>query len=309
MTARRDPDRLIHDFVLEGAERLHDQVYDAIRADIERRPQRVVIGPWRMPTLNRLVPLGLGTAAAVVVLALGARLLGSPGGTVGGPGVGSSPSPAASVAAPSPSAAVAAPSPSASALAGLPRGSSHVLWNGGGVGMTITIPAAGWDGQPGEGILIKNDSGADPPAGAGMIVFPDHKGWRVPSDPCHWQSTTADTAAATVDALVAALKAQASRAAVAPVAITVGGRAGTSITLHVPNDAALQSCDKQEFCTIVTEAAMDCARYAQGPGQIDVLWIVKVNGFLVVIDAAHYDPTPPEHVTEMKAIVDSVRFG
>jgi hypothetical protein len=306
MNAPRDPDRLIHDFVLEGAERLHDQVYDAIRADIERRPQRVVIGPWRMPTLNRLVPLGLGTAAAVVVLVLGVRLLGSPGGSVGGPGVGSSPSPVASVAAPSPSASASA---WASALAGLTQGSSHVLWDGGGVGMTVTIPAAGWDGQPGEGLLIKNESGADPPAGAGVIVFPEHQGWRVPSDPCHWQSTTPDTAVATVDALVAALKAQASRAAAAPVAITLDGRAGRSITLHVPNDTALQKCDSQEFCTIVTEAATDCARYAQGPGQIDVLWIVKVDGFLVVIDAAHYDATPPEHVTEMEAIVASVRFG
>jgi hypothetical protein len=116
MTAHRDPDRLVHDFVLEGAERLHDQVYDAIRAEIEGRPQRVVIGPWRMPIMNKLMPLGLGTAAVVVVLVLGSRVLGPPSGSVGGPGVGSSPSPAASVAAPSPAASAAAPSPSASTV-------------------------------------------------------------------------------------------------------------------------------------------------------------------------------------------------
>ena len=35
MTSSRDPDRLIHDFLLEGEEQLHDQVYDAVRAAIE----------------------------------------------------------------------------------------------------------------------------------------------------------------------------------------------------------------------------------------------------------------------------------
>src|SRR5687768_12703795 len=84
MNARRDPDRLIHDFVLEGAERLNDRVFDEVRAEIEQRPQRVVIGPWRMPTLNKLVPIGLGAAAVVALLVLGNRLLGPPSSTVGG---------------------------------------------------------------------------------------------------------------------------------------------------------------------------------------------------------------------------------
>ena len=49
MTTPRDPDRLIHAFVREGAEQLDDQVYDAVRAEIEQKRQRVVIGPWRVP--------------------------------------------------------------------------------------------------------------------------------------------------------------------------------------------------------------------------------------------------------------------
>ncbi len=77
MTAHRDPDRLIHEFLLDGAEELHDQVYDAVRADIEHRRQRAVIGPWRMPhIMNKLVPIGLGAAAVVGVLVLGTQLLG-----------------------------------------------------------------------------------------------------------------------------------------------------------------------------------------------------------------------------------------
>jgi len=75
MTARRDPDRLIDAFIKEGAEQLHDQVYDAVRSSIEHRRQRVVIGPWRLPDMNKLVPIGLGAAAVVVVLVVGAQLV------------------------------------------------------------------------------------------------------------------------------------------------------------------------------------------------------------------------------------------
>jgi hypothetical protein len=79
MSARRDPDQLIHRFLLEGSERLHDQVYDAVRAGIEQKPQRVVIGPWRNPLMSKFLTLGLGAAAVVVALVVGTRLLAPPG--------------------------------------------------------------------------------------------------------------------------------------------------------------------------------------------------------------------------------------
>jgi hypothetical protein len=98
MNAPRDPDRLIHDFLMEGATELADPVYDVMRASIEQRPQRVVIGPWRMPDMNKLVPFGLGAAALVAVLAIGSQLLGPAAPS----GVGGAPS-AAPTATPSPS--------------------------------------------------------------------------------------------------------------------------------------------------------------------------------------------------------------
>ena len=87
MTDHRDPDRLIHEFLLDGAVQMNDQVYDAVRADIEHRRQRVVIGPWRMPIMNKLVPIGLGAAAVVGALAIGTQLLGpaAPAGPGGAP--------------------------------------------------------------------------------------------------------------------------------------------------------------------------------------------------------------------------------
>jgi len=85
MTTPRDPDRLIHAFLREGAEQLQDQVYDVVRAEIDQKRQRVVIGPWRVPPVSKLVPIGLGAAAVIAVLFLGSQFIGSPTSNVGGP--------------------------------------------------------------------------------------------------------------------------------------------------------------------------------------------------------------------------------
>jgi hypothetical protein len=84
MNEHRDPDRLIHAFLMEGQTELADPVFDAVRAGIEQKRQRVVIGPWRLPTMNKLLPIGLGAAAVVVALVIGSQLLGPASGGVGG---------------------------------------------------------------------------------------------------------------------------------------------------------------------------------------------------------------------------------
>ena len=138
MNARRDPDRLIHAFLLEGQTELADQVYDAVRSVIEQKRQRVVIGPWRTPIMNKLVPIGLGAAAVVAVLFLGSRFIGSPSSNVGGPSATPQPSGAAQSTAPS-----STFEPSSSRCrrpAGRP---SPLLSEGtdGGVSITVTIAA------------------------------------------------------------------------------------------------------------------------------------------------------------------------
>jgi len=306
MNSRRDPDRLIHAFLVEGAEQLDDQVYDAVRASIERRRQRVVIGPWRMPIMNKLVPIGLGAAVVVAVLVIGAQLLGrpAPGGVGGAPSTTPSATPS-----PTPGPSVAAPSRTPEGL--LPEG-SHVLTDGEALdGMptlpiTVTIPAPDWYGEPSDGILVKNDNAAAPD-GAGMIVFFGEL--FVYGDPCAWSTTRPDAPATTVDELVSALAAQASRDATEPVNITLGGYAGKSITLHVPDDAVFSDCDRGTFGSWgIPSADLSPFRYHQDPGQIDVVWILDVDGVLTVIDWAHYAGTPTEHVDELRAIVESITF-
>lgn len=303
MTASRDPDRLIHHFLLEGEEELQDQVYDAVRAGIEQKRQRVVIGPWRTPIMNKIVGFGLAAAAVLAVVLIGSQLLGSPT-NVGGPGIEPTATPT-----PSPEPSVAEPSSAPEGL--LPEG-PHVLNDGepleGGPTLrtTVTIPAPDWYGEAGDGILIKNDNSAAPD-GAGMITF--FGDLYVYGDPCQWATTRPDEPATTVDELVAALAAQASRDASEPVEITVDGYAGKAITLHVPDDAVFSDCDQGLFGSWgVPGDDVTPFRYHQDPGQIDEVWIVDVNGELAIIDWAYYAGTPSEHVEELRAIVDSMTF-
>ena len=306
MTASRDPDRLIHHFLLEGEEQLRDQVYDAVRAAIERKRQRVIFGPWRTPVMYKIVGFGLAAAAVVVALVVGTQLLGSPTTNVGGPDVEASPTPEASVAEPS---ATASPAP---ADGSLPEG-AHVLYDGteGGVPISVTIPAPGWYGEPGGGVVENSGESNFGPDDAGMIG-PFVGDIYVPADPCRWRTTMPDTPATTVDAVVAALQAQASRNASEPVDITVDGHAGQSITLRVPDEAVFGECDEGEgeakFCTLTEDDPRICHRFNQFPGQIDEVWILDVNGEVMVFDAGWGDETPAEDLAELRAILESMTF-
>ena len=87
MTAHHDLDRQLSDFLREGPDELPYQSFDAVRDRTEQTRQRVVIGPWRLPEMNKIVTIGLAAAAAVVVLVfVGAQLFGSPTGGTGAPG-------------------------------------------------------------------------------------------------------------------------------------------------------------------------------------------------------------------------------
>jgi hypothetical protein len=299
MSTSRDPDRLISAFIDEGEEQLNDQVYDAVRAAIEHKRQRAFIGSWRTPTVNKLLTYGLGAAAVVAVVLIGAQLLGSPTG-----GIGSQTTPT-----PEPT---ATPEPTPEGL--LPEGPHVILDLEGTTGqditqpLTVTIPAPGWYGEVGGGILAKNDK-YEPPDGSGMIIFVKPE-YIVYGDACHWESTVPETPATTVDELVAALSAQASRDASEPVDITVGGHAGKSITLEVPDDVDFTECDAG------WGGSWDCGGdgmtpcgYHSGAGEIDTVYILDVDDGIMAWNTNYYAGTPAEDVAELEAIVQSASFG
>ena len=120
-----------------------------------------------------------------------------------------------------------------------------------------------------------------------------------------------DTPATTVDEIVAALASQASRDASEPVDVTVDGHPGQSITLHVPDDVGFAACefdcDQGNFCTAGT--ATGCEMHNPAPGAISELWIVDVDGEVLIVNGTYYPETPAEDVDELQAILGSMTFG
>ena len=305
MTASRDPDRLIHGFLLEGEEQLQDQVYDAVRAEIEDKRQRATSGLWRTPTMNKFVTIGLGAAAVVVLVLVGVQLLGSPSGNVGGPGATATPEPT-----PTPIPSLAEPSSSADAF--LPEG-PLLVWDSpdeDAPSITMTISAPGWLRGAADGVEWL-EKGAERDNMPEALVLPESlppgTGYYVYGDPCQSASTRPETPATTVDEIVAALAAQASRDASEPGDVTVGGYAGKMITLHVPADADFAGCEGGEFASYTIEGE-ERWQWHQGPGQIDDFWFVDVQGSIVTIRASFRPDTPTELLEEMRTIVESATF-
>lgn len=203
-----------------------------------------------------------------------------------------SPAPTAS---PMPSATPAGePSPS-------PAGGLRHLLLDKSLRITVTIPDSGWSGERGSGILVSDDSD-----GAGIIAF-DEGEYFVYGDPCDWSSTRPNTPAATVEEIVIALTNQAKRDASAPENITVNGYSGKKIILHVPDDADFGACDSGLFGTLGVRGD-DPARFAQGPGQIEEVWIVDVDGRVVLLDPMYFPAAGQNLVDELHTILESATF-
>jgi hypothetical protein len=305
MSTDRDTTRIVRSWLRTDEHESAHRVLDAVLDALDTTPQhRATWWPVRrLSMMNTTLKFGLAAVVVVAAALIGLNYLAAP--NVGGPGL-TEPTPTLG---PSPTLEPTA-SPTPAGL--LPQG-PHLLADGEAIdGMptwptTVTIPGLDWYGEPGGALLTKNDT-ADAPDGAGLIAFFGEL--YVYGDPCDWASTRPDTPATTVDELVTALAAQASRDASEPVDITVGGFAGKAITLHVPDDASIGSCDNSTYGSWgVAGPDQTPFRFHQDPGQIDEVWIVDVNGTLAILDWTYYEGTPQVVVDELRSIVESVTFG
>lgn len=294
-TSDRDVNRAIRSWLREDRHEDVSRIAGAVLDLVETTPQRRATW-WpvrRTPIMNKIVGFGLTAAAVVVAVVIGSQLVGSPGGV----GSGTTPSPEPT--------ATPEPSPSAAGFSERP----HVIYEAtdGGVPITVTIAAPGWDTEPGVGFLEKGTEGADPPDGAGIIAFHVDREYYVYGDPCRWSTTRPDTPATTVDGLVDALANQALREASAPEDITLDGYAGKKIILHMADDVDFDACDEGTFA-LFGVTGEDPARLSQGPGQIEEVWAVDVDGQVVVLIGLYYADTPQDAVDELRAILASTTF-
>jgi hypothetical protein len=260
--------------------------------------------------MNRFVTIGLGAAAVVVAILVGAQLLRP---SSDGNGIGNQPSPSATPV-PTPE---STPSPSAEANQPEP-----FVVTGDAAHVQVTVLATrGWSSLAGLDAVTKNDDGLDPPQSVGAALlawsWPVGTGFDVYGDPCQWTTTIPDTPATTPDAIAAALAAQAESDPTDPVDVTVGGYAGKAITLHVPmtydvpnatREERFAACDAATYGFYGIDGGSETTRNAQGAGQVDELWILDVEGRIVILDATYSPATPDELVDEMRAMVESATF-
>ena len=89
MSAQRDPDRLIAAYFAQPAPDLPDRAFDAVRSDIHRTRQRLVLGPWQEPdtrVLARALPVAATILLVVSLGILNVLVLGPGGGPTASPG-------------------------------------------------------------------------------------------------------------------------------------------------------------------------------------------------------------------------------
>lgn len=312
MSSDPDTTRVVRSWMDEGVTQLPDRVLDAVLDRLPTTPQRRAGWlAWRSPFMNKFAGFGLAAAALVAVILIGSQLLGSPSGDIGGPG--SEPTPPAS----SDSSPKASVSPSADSA----ERSVVVTNTDAPVQTTVKITSPGWAQLPGLDGLTKRDDGLDPPESVGAALlawaWPAGTEFEVYGDPCRWSTTIPETPATTADEIAAALAAQASTDATAPVDVTVGEFAGKAITLRVPmsfdlpdatREEKFADCDGETYAFYGVEGEDGPARNAQGAGQIDELWILDVDGLIVILDAAYSPATPVDLVDELQALAESATF-
>ena len=139
----------------------------------------------------------------------------------------------------------------------------------------------------------------------------------VPQDPCHWQGTMSDPGP-TIDDLVEALRTQRYRHATEPTEVTVSGYQGRVLELSVPDDwvvtgdADFEGCDVEpsnghrDFVSWLGNGEGE--RYQQFAGQVDMLWILDVDGQRLVVDATYPPDTTHADRAELMSVVGSLRF-
>jgi hypothetical protein len=316
-----DPDttRIVRSWLDEGVTQLPDRVLDGVLDQVRATPQRRATW-WparRLQSVNTLLKFGLAAAVVVAVAVfIGINTLGTSGTNVGGPGIGD----ASPTAEPTPEATLA-PSPSSSVLTGIPGGPFVLTPTDYPVQITIDIASSGWEALPEVNAVAKDDDGLDPPESVGVALlgwaFPAGAGLYVYGDPCQWSTTTPATPATTPDEVAAALEAQASSDGTAPVDVTVGGYAGKAVTVHVPmtfdvpnatRDERFAVCDDSMFGFYGVEGEPGPVRNAQGAGQVDELWILDVDGAIVVIDATYAPAASADLVEELRTLAESATF-
>jgi hypothetical protein len=294
MTASRDTERLIRAFLDEGVTELPERVYDAVRSDIDRTHQRVVIGSWRTPDMNTFAKFAIAAAAALVVALVGYNLLPSDTGRGGIPPV--SPSPSMTV---SPTiTASPSPSPSPSDLAFPPAGPISA----GRHSMILSGKSLSVDGLA--GWISNGEFRIHTASGQAAFIFWTDAPTNVYADPC--ARTPLDPPAGDTPAeLAAAVSAIPGTELVsAPSDVTIGGHPAKLVSIKIREDI---DCANTQFSLWYSQEPAN-GRWPDALGDTINVWIIDVDGTIVWIDGEAGSNTTPALREGMRQTVDSIQF-
>jgi len=258
--------------------------------------------------MNSALRNAIGAAAVVAVVVAGIAFLPRSNPSVGGPG--------GEPASPNPT-PTSTPTPTVAASAAIPEfpgvsddvAPGTYLWSAGATtpaDITFTL-AAGWMSRYG---IPHKDRG-----GPGEIAIGNWIIANVYTDPCHWQGSLVSPAVGpTVDDLATALVAQKGRNATTPTDVTLGGYPAKRVELSIPADLDRATCDEGAIRTWVapgedTAHVNETQNLGMHPGQLNVVYIVNVNGDRLVIDTWHMPGTSAADLAELDAILASMRIG
>ena len=174
----------------------------------------------------------------------------------------------------------------------------------------ITVPA-GWTNYSGWALQRGPVEGA-------LIAVSFWSVGQVYGHPCHWQGTLSQPGP-TVDDLAGALVSVPLRNATQPRDITLDGYAGKYLEWSVPADMVFSASglpDPSEGCDAdgggpAFQSWLGVGagnRYQQGPGQIDLLWILDIDGARLVLDAFDMPSATAEERQELLDVVGSITF-
>lgn len=108
----------------------------------------------------------------------------------------------------------------------------------------------------------------------------------------------------TVEELATAFKQQRLTRVTEPVPVTVDGYNGLSLELHLPKDVDFATCPEYN----VWESDPAGARHMGRPGEFDRLWILDVEGDVVVLTVTADTDVPPSALERLTGMVESVEF-
>jgi hypothetical protein len=175
----------------------------------------------------------------------------------------------------------------------------------------ITVPE-GWVSLDGWSLTPATD-GQDVPSVA--LTF-----WNVDEvygHPCQWAGTELRPGP-DVDGLAETLAKVPMRDATEPRPVTVDGRDGMYLEWTVPDDIEVDENGDFPECDETADGHRDFrswtglgwaeARFQQGPGQLDRLWILDVDGQRLIVDAFSMPSATEADIDELIGVVESIRF-